>query len=681
VCACSRIDYHMASIKSLDKLVKLIDALLHDVQTSHGAVFNCRSRRLTLNKVKSRLRSEGIGFLTKTLPSLGKSLDKALSLDTPLNSSELSFETQSGSKLPRFLGELFNEVLNKDGTPLQIPCVKCVSTLRQILYLFYKYELPYSEKLELQVLDQFKQTETELTTITDKLDKIYESIKVFDPHCRRRYLRRHQRQRISRTVDYQRFQKEVLAIPSETVMASKESWRDPLVCSEGNPNLHLVREARILLSRLFASFDPKNIVPRHGPGAVATKQQLWSKYLWTNVSAKITDRYPLDEYFYACLGHVCDRFRDNAITDSDLPARVILVPKDSRGPRLISCEPVDYQWIQQGLGRAIVRHVEEHWLTKHNVFFSNQQTNRFGALLGSLNGEYATLDLKEASDRITVSLVRLLFPEHISMYLLSCRSSSTVLPDGTVLPLQKFAPMGSALCFPIMALCIWAILTAPLVSDTELDTREGIAVYGDDVIVPSHYVGDAIELLEAFGLKINRAKSCIKGFFRESCGMDAFKGSDVTPTRLRTVWSSSPSPESYTSWIAYANSFWDKKYYHTYDCIVEQLHHLYGDIPDDEMSCKRYPSLRYVPEHKKPKRWRTNHDLQKREWLVRYVKSPMLYKNIDGWSMLLRFFTEAGRSSEFERGRDVSSPSGEENPFSVRLYTRPRTSMLVRGWR
>jgi hypothetical protein len=313
---------------------------------------------------------------------LGKSLDKALSLDTPLNSSELRFETQSGSKLPRFLGELFNEVLNKDGTPLQIPCVKCVSTLRQILYLFYKYELPYSEKLELQVLDQFKQTETELTTITDKLDKIYESIKVFDPHCRRRYLRRHQRQRISRTVDHQRFQKEVLAIPSETVMASKESWRDPLVCSEGNPNLHLVREARILLSRLFASFDPKNIVPRHGPGAVATKQQLWSKYLWTNVSAKITDRYPLDEYFYACLGHVCDRFRDNAITDSDLPARVILVPKDSRGPRLISCEPVDYQWIQQGLGRAIVRHVEEHWLTKHNVFFSNQQTNRSEPFLG-----------------------------------------------------------------------------------------------------------------------------------------------------------------------------------------------------------------------------------------------------------------------------------------------------------
>jgi hypothetical protein len=329
-----------------------------------------------------------------------------------------------------------------------------------------------------------------------------------------------------------------------------------------------VRESRILLSRLLDSFDPKDIVPRHGPGAVATKQQLWSKYLWTNVSAKITERYPLDEYFYACLGHVCDRYRDIAITDLDLPAKVILVPKDSRGPRLISCEPVDYQWIQQGLGRALVRHVESHWLTKHNVFFSNQQTNRFGALLGSLNGEYATLDLKEASDRITVSLVRLLFPEHISMYLLSCRSSSTVLPDGTVLPLQKFAPMGSALCFPIMALCIWAILTAPLVSDTESDTREGIAVYGDDVIVPSHYVGDAIELLEAFGLKVNRAKSCIKGFFRESCGMDAFKGSDVTPTRLRTVWSSSPSPESYTSWIAYANSFWDKKYYHTYDYIV-----------------------------------------------------------------------------------------------------------------
>lgn len=667
----------MAPIKSLDKLVKLIDALLHDVQTSHGAVFNCRSRRLTLAKIKSRIRLEGIGFLTKTLPSLGKAFDKALTLDTPLNAIDHRFAPMINSKLPKLFGELFSEVLNRDGTLLPSPCVKCVSTIRQLCYLFYKYELPYSEALELQVLSQFKQTETELSAITEKLNKINDSINQQSVFTRRYpFLRKCQKHLL---LGKRRFVSPRTAEKLSDGLQFNKGVENPLVCSDGIPPLALVREARILLSRLFAFFDPKNIIPRHGPGAVATKQQLWNKFLWTNVSANITNNYPLDAYFYASLGHVCDTYRNITITEEDLPARVILVPKDSRGPRLISCEPVDYQWVQQGLGRAIVQLVENHKLTKFNVFFKNQQTNRLGALLGSQTGSYATLDLKEASDRVSVSLVRLLFPEHIFMHLMSCRSSSTQLPSGEILPLQKFAPMGSALCFPIMALCIWAILTAAAVSDT--NTRESIAVYGDDVIVPSYFVGDAIELLEAFGLKINRAKSCIKGSFRESCGMDAFKGVEVTPIKLRTVWSSVPCPNVYTSWIEYSNSFWDKQYHNVYHFMVEELHAVYGEIPDDEMSCKRYPSLRYVPEHKKPKRFRINKSLQKKEMLVRIVKSPMLYKNISGWSMLLRYFTEAASLLEFEHGRDDSGSFDPGSPFSVRLYTRPRTSMLVRGWR
>lgn len=631
----------MVPNKSLDDGLNIIAALLRDVHNVHGEVFNTRSLRLTLNKVKSRLLAEGIGFLSKTLPRLGKAFDKALTGSTRLNANALGFDAQHDSELPRFLGEFFNRVLQPNGALLELPCTTSVAVIRDICFLFYKYELPYSDDQEQQVISKFERTEIDLTTVEERLRVIEDELQ----HCGNKRRR---------------------------------------TFNEDSSMSNVARRARILLAQVFARFDPKDIHPKHGPGAVATRQRLSEKYLWTNVSAKITDVYPFDAYFCASLGHVCDRFDTfSGVTDKSLPARVILVPKDSRGPRLISCEPVDYQWVQQGLGRAIVAHVEEHPLTKWNVRFTDQSTNRFGALLGSRNGKYATLDLNEASDRVSTGLVRLLFPSHVYTYLEACRTSSTVLPDGKELPLRKFAPMGSCLCFPVMALTIWAILTA---ATDDTDTKDGICVYGDDVIVPTTYVANAIKQLESFGLKINQDKSCTGGLFRESCGMDAFQGVNVTPVRLRTVWSWSPSPEVYTSWIAYANSFWDRQYKCTYDLIVDRLRSVYGPIPCEDMFHKgACPSLRYVPEHERPKRTRVNKSLQKLEYYVWCVKSPVTTQTMDGWSMLLRYFAEATTDSVMPSSTEQrENPGGhiDDHPaFSVSQYTKRKTSMLVKRWR
>jgi hypothetical protein len=296
-----------------------------------------------------------------------------------------------------------------------------------------------------------------------------------------------------------------------------------------------------------------------------------------------------------------------------------------------------------------------------------------------MTGKYATLDLNEASDRVSLELVRLLFPPHICEYLEACRSSSTLLPSGKEIELKKFAPMGSCLCFPIMALTIWSILAA---AAPDAYTRERIYVYGDDVIVPTAYAVDAIKHLESFGLKINHDKSCTSGLFRESCGMDAFKGKDVTPVRFRTVWSSVRSPGSYASWIAYANSFFSKSYYNVYDCIVEHLHHLYGAIPTKDMnlSC---PSLLAVSEHQRPIRSRSNLKLQKLQYWVWDVKSVVVNHISDGWEMLLRYFAEkANPLNSHLSSTQVSTPSFEgEEAFSAGSYTRRRASMLVRRWR
>jgi len=636
----------MDNNKSLD-VVKLISALLCDVSNTHGGVFDSRACSLTCKQVEKRVRLEGIGFLTKTLPRLGKALDKALSEDTPLNAAKLNFSVKRGTQLPRFLGELFQRVLHPDGTVLQNPCVPSIRALRLILYLFYKYELPYAPKQEQEVLAKFEETEQELQSVTSTV---------------RYYSRSTGNRDYSRNSSYK-------ATDQET----------------------LIRKAQMLLWKLFSLFDPTDIIPKHGPGAVSTRQSLWNKFNWENVSGRITRQYPLDAYFFASQGAVCDRLdRINSLTDKDLPARVCLVPKDSRGPRLISCEPVDYQWIQQGLLKALIALVEGHELTKFNVFFTNQQPNQFGALIGSKYGRYSTLDLKEASDRVTVELVHLLFPEHICDYLMACRSSGTVLPDGREIKLLKFAPMGSALCFPVMALTIWSLLSA---GAPDAYTRKRILVYGDDVVVPTAYAENAIIILESLGLKVNRDKSCIKGFFRESCGVDAFKGENVTPIRIRKVWSSSPSPGPYASWISYANSFWDRKYYATYDYIAGLLFSVYGKIPakDSQLDC---PSLAEVPDQWRPKRSRINLSLQKREWLVRDVQSRTINHSMDGWSMLLRYFSESekpkGLIIPFEREGSIKLLYKEfpglfdrecRKPFRVRQYTKRDTSMLVFRWR
>lgn len=630
--------------KSLDE-VKIIAALLCDIQLLHCEVFSPRAARLTTDKVVNRVAREGLGFLTKTLPRLGKALDRALTGEVPLNSTELAFDSLPGSKLPRFLGELFQCIFSHDGWILPTPCVRSIMSIREICFCYYKYKLPYDTTSEQKVIRQFIKTEEELS-VTNKT--------------------------LSHLAD----------ILTSNHTATEAELNVPLPLS-----YKVIRRARVLLNRVFSSFDPTDIYPSHGPGAVADKATLWDKYTWKAISPRIISHYPLDSYFYASLGHVCDsldEIQSHEICESS--ARVILVPKDSRGPRLISCEPLAFQWIQQGLGRAIVNHVERLPLTRYAIHFTDQQPNQFGALLGSSTGKYSTIDLNEASDRVSVGLVRLLFPEHISNVLLSCRTLSTELPGGKVLDLNKFAPMGSALCFPVLALSIWAILTA---AAPDAYTRSRILVYGDDVVVPTAYAANAAEQLESFGLKINRDKSCTSGFFRESCGVDAYKGHNVTPVRFRTVWSSSRCPDVYVSYIAYANALYKRHYYNTYELIVRALNHTYGPIPDEAMnlSC---PSLIAIPEAHRPTRTRSNPHLQKREWLVWDVKSRLINKEIAGWRMLLRFFSEGcAKSAPYQanvindvpRRCGVMDFSSNRVPFSVRSYTKRGTVKLVRRWR
>jgi len=104
--------------------------------------------------------------------------------------------------------------------------------------------------------------------------------------------------------------------------------------------------------------------------------------------------------------------------------------------------------------------------------------------------------------------------------------------------------MGSALCFPIEALVFStiALMGVSRVRGVPLSNRflkemvGQVRVYGDDIIVPADSAEAVVTLLEAFGLRVNVHKSFWNGSFRESCGKEYFKGSDVSYVKVRRVF-------------------------------------------------------------------------------------------------------------------------------------------------
>jgi len=494
-------------------------------------------------EIVRRVRAQGISFLTKSLPRFGKAIDLALAKGIPL--SVTGFKKKHGTELPEFLWELTSQVFDSNGCELPLGNAHVLKSLRQILYCFYKLELPYDDTTTKAVLDGFIEVDNQL-----------------DFH--------------------------------------KSQLRDG--------DLWVIEEASRIIRCVLANSDPLDIIPRHGPGAVADGLKPHQKPHITRYNARLGSVFCYGKYFHYNNAHLADRldqFLD--LPESEVPARVVLVPKDSRGPRLISCEPTENQWIQQGLCRNLYDTIESHWLTRSYVNFIDQTVNQWYAYLGSRNGAWVTLDMKDASDRVSLELVRALFPENWVRALEASRSTHTKLPDGRVVALKKFAPMGSAVCFPVESLIFYALCVAAIMRESGLgrsDVLGSIRVYGDDIVVRTEYHGAILQYLPKVGLMFNDGKCCTTGFFRESCGFDAYRGTDVTPTKIRSVYTVNRASsnrrarlakDTYASWVAYSNAFYEAGYYKTAAFIEEEIRKLHPETP---YLCKEAGVIAFVRSDK-----------------------------------------------------------------------------------
>ena len=248
-------------------------------------------------------------------------------------------------------------------------------------------------------------------------------------------------------------------------------------------------------------------------------------------------------------------------------SRLKFVPKDITKSRSICMEPNSFMYYQQAVRRWVNRSLDSSPISAF-VNLRDQSANRQAALHGSKYLCSDTIDLSSASDSVHMELVNRIFPPDWLFYLHATRTSRVKIPDGTERSVNKFAPMGSALCFPTQciiftAVCVYAYLAhskgkttgiwVPTRDEVDVVLRrrnslfrersahspfgqayETPVVYGDDIICDSRVTDIIVSILSRLGFEVNVDKSFTGPMsFRESCGVYAYRGEDVTPVQFR----------------------------------------------------------------------------------------------------------------------------------------------------
>jgi len=482
---------------------------LWSITANEMAVRCCTSATRDIKTVASRTEHEGLAFLAITLADFGKATQKWLDQGFVVPSDVPSFKRGSGRRtgLPAFLQGFLGRVFNtSSGALLDEPDVEAIYAVRQLTLMFSKIALPE--------LDRNGRAQRG----TDR--------KVVSPARERRAMS-----------DFIQCELDVKASDARTDPQYIEDFR---------------RMSNLLFGEVFAKVDRDiywgRVFPKHGPGAVAdklTSNGKWNQRTWT---VRLQEFFSWQTHLTSNLAYSAGLDGDVHIhePETETPVRVITVPKTLKAPRVIAIEPTAMQYMQQGLKRCIVDAIQEDSFLSRVIGFDDQDPNREMACRGSLSGDLATLDLSEASDRVSNQHVRAMLADFplLQGAIDATRSRKADVPGHGVIRLAKYASMGSALCFPMEAMVFLTViflgiereLSAPLSREALIRRfSEQVRVFGDDLIVPRDYVLSVCDELDAFGHQVNVSKSYWTGRFRESCGREYYEGQDVSIVKVRQV--------------------------------------------------------------------------------------------------------------------------------------------------
>jgi len=202
---------------------------------------------------------------------------------------------------------------------------------------------------------------------------------------------------------------------------------------------------------------------------------------------------------------------------------LVFVPKNAKTDRPVVVEPSLNTMFQAGIGTYMADR-----LRLSGIDIRDQTRNQRAAREGSITGGLATLDLSSASDTIALELVYDLLPVDWAIFLSRFRTGH-VKYHSVRLCLEKFSSMGNGFTFPLETLIFYALACA-CVDEHDVSI---VSVYGDDIIVPTYAYGPLCSLLQSVGFVPNATKSYSTGSFRESCGVDYYRGINIRPCYIK----------------------------------------------------------------------------------------------------------------------------------------------------
>jgi hypothetical protein len=353
------------------------------------------------------------------------------------------------------------------------------------------------------------------------------------------------------------------------------------------------------------------------------------------------------------------------------------------------------QYAQQSLLPILLEGIRDFHLG--SFLGSDDQTpNQRMAMRGSLNGELATLDLSEASDRVSNQLVLEMTHSSGKMRkaIQACRSRSAVVDGQVIKNLAKFASMGSALTFPIEEMVFLTLIFLGIEKALNTQTspalvkrmRGKVRVYGDDIIVPVEFVPAVIDSLELFGAKVNRRKSFWNGKFRESCGKEYYDGQDVSIVKVRQVLPTNRRHvEGVIATVALRNLLYQEGYWTTCLWLDEKIRKVLKYYPVVDPSSPLLGRESVLPGARLFQDRRYSHSLHRPEVKGWQVSTKLPLDTLEGSGALLKcFLMSRGREDVYDDPRFAYRLShlfaSNVNEDHLRRAGRPRSVDIRLGW-
>lgn len=182
-------------------------------------------------------------------------------------------------------------------------------------------------------------------------------------------------------------------------------------------------------------------------------------------------------------------------------SRFSTVPKNNKTRRPINVEAFGNLIVQRHIGAQIREVIKRNFYDLDRL--AEIHANRIS------NPNVATIDFSNASDSISLALVKFLVPKRFFQLIEQARSFLILGPDDQYHPLNKVSSMGNGFTFELMSLILVVIAR-------QFDPTA--SVFGDDVIINKQHADEFMSVCTSIGFNVNVEKSFTDGPFRESCG-------------------------------------------------------------------------------------------------------------------------------------------------------------------